>query len=84
MKKFITFFIALVLIMSTITTEASELTQKKVMVYMKPDVNVTLYDKTYKFEDANGQRVYPIINNGIAYFPVRAVTSLMKKPIRKE
>lgn len=57
------------------------LSQKKIIVYIKPDVTVKLNDVTQCFRDANGQIVYPIIYNGCTYLPVRASSALMKQPI---
>lgn len=55
--------------------------QKKIMVYVKPDVSVKVNDVTQSFRDAQGRIVYPLIYNGSTYLPVRASSALMKEPI---
>lgn len=55
--------------------------QKKIMVYVKPDVSVKVNDVTQSFRDAQGRVVYPLIYNGSTYLPVRASSALMKEPI---
>lgn len=57
------------------------LVQKKVMLYLKPDVTVELNGSRQIFRDLNGQSVFPIIYNGTTYLPVRAVSAIMKEPI---
>lgn len=84
MKRYIAFLLMLILAVSSCTIEVSALAQKKIMVYLKPDVTILLNDEAYIFKDANGQRVYPVIYNGTAYLPVRAISSLMKEPIEWE
>ena len=61
------------------TTKA--LTQKKIMVYLKPDVTIELNSVKYIFKDVNGQVVYPIVYNGSTYLPIRAISELMKEPV---
>ncbi len=57
------------------------LSQKKIMVYIKPDVSVELNGVKLCFRNASGQAVYPIIYNGCTYLPVRASSALMREPI---
>ena len=61
--------------------ESGVTTQKKIMFYIKPDISVELDGIRQTFKDINGQTVYPIIYNGTAYLPVRAVSALMKEPV---
>lgn len=54
---------------------------KKIMLYLKPDVTVELNGVRQIFKDVNGQIVYPVIYNGSAYLPVRAISAIMEEPI---
>ncbi|MGI6747125.1 MAG: hypothetical protein ACOX4V_02570 [Anaerovoracaceae bacterium] len=88
MKRLAIFITVLSLLFSTsiISTFASisghsAPVQKKVMFYLKPDVTVEMNGVRHIFKDARGQIVYPIIYNGSAYLPVRAMSALMKEPI---
>ncbi|HYE68960.1 MAG TPA: stalk domain-containing protein [Anaerovoracaceae bacterium] len=62
-------------------TKAPLLEQKKIVVYLKPDVSVELSSVKQIFRDSKGTVVYPIIYNGSTYLPVRAVSGLMEEPI---
>jgi hypothetical protein len=86
MKRLAIFITVLSLLFSTsiISTFASisghsAPVQKKVMFYLKPDVTVEMNGVRHIFKDARGQIVYPIIYNGSAYLPVRAMSALMKE-----
>lgn len=70
-----------VLVNNIVEVDHDSLKPEMVSAYLKPDVLV-MYDFTLQnFEDANGNRVYPIIYNGTTYLPVRAISELMKEPI---
>ncbi len=88
MRRFAIIVTVLALLISTCFSEAFAATsdsgssaQKKIMFYLKPDISVELNGVRQVFKDANGQTVYPIIYNGTAYLPVRAVSALMKEPV---
>ncbi len=87
MKRLIVFLVAVSLLAGNgavayaDNTQNSVMSQKKIIVYIKPDVTVKLNDIMQCFRDANGQTVYPIIYNGCTYLPVRASSALMKEPI---
>lgn len=51
--------------------------QSIITVYSKPDVKIMFDFELQAFEDANKGVVYPIIYNGSAYLPVRAISKLM-------
>lgn len=55
--------------------------QKKIMVYLKPDVTIELNGTKLLFKDVNRNIVYPINYNGSTYLPIRATSELMKQPI---
>jgi hypothetical protein len=88
MRRFAIIVTAIALLFSTCVSEIyaaapenGTSTQKKVIFYLKPDISVELNEVRQVFKDANGQAVYPIIYNGTAYLPVRAVSALMKEPV---
>ncbi len=88
MKRLVIMITAIILIFSTCISEAFAETsgtgtaaQKKVMVYLKPDISVELNGVRQVFKNVHGQTVYPIIYNGSTYLPVRAVSALMNEPV---
>lgn len=87
MKRLIAVIITVTLFVSNGTyvyaddLNKSTLSQKKIMVYLKPDLTVELNGIKQAFYDSMGKIVYPIIYNGSTYLPVRAVSGLMKEPI---
>lgn len=87
MKRLIVFLVAVSLLAGNGAVayaddpQSPAISQKKIIVYIKPDVTVKLNDVTQCFRDANGQTVYPIVYNGCTYLPVRASSALMKEPI---
>ncbi len=88
MRRLIIFFIVISLIASNGTivfannnTNIAIISQKKIIVYLKPDVTVELNNIKQVFYDSMGIVVYPIIYNGSTYLPVRAISGLMNEPI---
>lgn len=87
MKRLIVFLVAVSLLAGNGAVayadnpQSPAVSQKKIIVYIKPDVTVKLNGVTQCFRDANGQTVYPVIYNGCTYLPVRASSALMKEPI---
>lgn len=86
MKRFAVLFAAVALLLNTcaigVYADASgTAVQKKVMLYLKPDLTVELNGARQIFKNVKGETVYPIIYNGTTYLPVRAVSALMKEPI---
>lgn len=63
------------------TTESGTPTSKKVMFYVKPDIAVELDGVRQVLKDADEQSVYPIVYNGTAYLPVRAISALLGEPV---
>lgn len=86
MRRFISIFAAIAILLSTgvvyadvpVTSASKEM---KVMLYLKPDVTVELNGTRQIFKNVKGQTVYPLIYNGSAYLPIRAVSALMKEPV---
>lgn len=88
MKRFVVFFAVMTLIWNICGTGVFADTQapgasaqKKIMLYLKPDVTVELNEVRQIFKNAKGETVYPMIYNGTAYLPVRAISAIMKEPI---
>lgn len=87
MKKLVAFLIAASLLAGNASFVFADnapdpaASQKKIMVYVKPDVSVKVNDVAQSFRDAQGRTVYPLIYNGSTYLPVRASSALMKEPI---
>jgi len=86
MKRLVIIVFALFFLMgNTLSADAivnnQTATQKKIVVYLKPDVSVELNSVKQIFRDSKGNVVYPIIYNGSTYLPVRAVSGLMEEPI---
>ncbi|MDD4564585.1 MAG: hypothetical protein PHE79_03800 [Eubacteriales bacterium] len=88
MKRLAIFITAISLLFSTCTTASyadasgsAVPVPKKIMFYLKPDITVEMDGVRQIFKDANGHIVYPVIYNGSAYLPVRAVSALMNKPV---
>lgn len=55
--------------------------QQKIYISIKPDISVQMNGVKQRFSDVNGRTVYPVIYEGSAYLPVRAVAGLTKKSI---
>lgn len=86
MKRFALFVLTAVLLFSASATGAyadgsGVPVQKKVMFYLKPDISIEINKVRQVFKDANGQMVYPIIYNGTAYLPIRAISAIMEEPV---
>jgi len=86
MKRLIVFFVVAALlagngIVAYADDAGNAVSQKKIMVYIKPDVSVRLNGVQQSFRNAQGQTVYPVIYNGCTYLPVRASSALMREPI---
>jgi len=88
MKRFVLFITAVTLLIGSGmpavfagNTISNDSVQKKVLLYLKPDITVELNGVRKIFKDVKGEAVYPVIYNGSTYLPVRAASSLMKEPI---
>lgn len=66
----------------TLISSPHKTESNKVLAYVKPEFVVQLNEKLQIFQDANGQRVYPIVYNGSTYLPVRAISALMNEDIQ--
>ena len=54
---------------------------ESVDVTVSTDIKVTLDGATKAFTNAGGEAVYPIVNNGTTYLPIRAVCSMLSIPV---
>ena len=75
-KRLMPFVLALTLILG-LATGASAATVENIKVQLRPDVTVKLNGNTQVMTDANGNPVYPIMNGGTTYLPVRAVSNML-------
>lgn len=73
-KKIISLMLALVMVCGLITGASAA---ESITVQLRPDVTVKLDGKTQVMTDANGNPVYPIMNGGTTYLPVRAVSNML-------
>ena len=83
MKRVIIYFLLFSMIFTSniYAEDSNSMSQKKIMIYMKPDVTVKFNDVDQDFWNAQGKVVYPIIYNGSAYLPIRSISRLMNEPI---
>lgn len=87
MKRIIVFLVVAVLVTGSLTIayayEAGSppMSQRKILVYVKPDVTVKVDGVQQSFRNSQGQAVYPLIYRGAAYLPIRASSALMKEPV---
>ncbi|MEG1583450.1 MAG: hypothetical protein RR131_07695 [Anaerovorax sp.] len=54
---------------------------ERVDVYLKPDITVKHNGEIIGFQDAAGQRVYPIRYEGRTYLPIRGICSIFEKAV---
>ena len=80
MKKLILKFIFTALIAGAAVSFAYA-EDEPVLLYLKPDVAVSLNGEYLGFLNEAGEAVFPINYDGSTYLPVRAVSSLMEQPI---
>ena len=72
--------VALVLALATIcslTVGASAVTTQNISVQLSPNITVKLDGKAQSMTDVNGNPVYPLLNDGTTYLPVRAVSNML-------
>lgn len=52
-----------------------------ITVELRPDISIVVDGVKRNFTDAKGRAVYPLLNNGTNYLPVRAIGELMNKSV---
>ena len=55
--------------------------ESTVSVSLRDDSTIIVDGVTQQFYDAGGNRVYPLLHNGVTYLPIRAVGELMGKVV---
>ena len=55
--------------------------ESTVSVSLRDDFTIIVDGVTQQFYDAGGNRVYPLLHNGVTYLPIRAVGELMGKVV---
>ena len=55
--------------------------ESTVSVSLRDDFTIIVNGVTQQFYDAGGNRVYPLLHNGVTYLPIRAVGELMGKVV---
>lgn len=75
-KKITSLMLALVMIFS-LTTGASAATTQNIKVQLSPNITVAYDNKVQTMADVNGNPVYPLLNGGTTYLPVRAVSNML-------
>ena len=73
-KKLMAFVLAMVMAFGLIVSASAA---ESITVQLRPDVTVKLDNKTQVMTDTNGSPVYPIMNGGTTYLPVRAVSNML-------
>lgn len=53
----------------------------QITVELRPDISIVVDGVRRSFTDAKGRAVYPLLNNGTNYLPVRAIGELMNKTV---
>ena len=75
-KRFTALVLALVMVFS-LTTGASAAGAENVKVQLSPNITVTYNGEPQTMADVNGNPVYPILNGGTTYLPIRAVGNML-------
>ncbi len=74
-KRFTALVLALVMVFS-LTTGASAAAAENVKVQLSPNI-ITYNGEAQTMADVNGNPVYPILNGGTTYLPIRAVGNML-------
>lgn len=65
----------------TAGTADSNAKDAAITVELRPDIRITVDGTVRTFTDAKGNAVYPLLNSGTNYLPVRAIGELMGKTV---
>ncbi len=66
---------------ATTGTPDSYARDAQITVELRPDISIIVDGTRKNFTDAKGRAVYPLLNNGTNYLPVRAIGELMNKTV---
>lgn len=81
MKKRIWVWVSILCIIAFAGGVFAKTAIEKIEAELRPDFTVVIDGKTQRFENVNGERVYPILYNGTTYLPLRAIGELMGKVV---
>lgn len=76
-KKFAALILALVLAFGLTAQASAAGTLQEVTAYLSYDITIACNGDVQPLQDAGGNTVYPIIWEGTAYIPIRAVSNLL-------
>lgn len=68
--------LALVMVFG-LTVNVSAATTENIQVQLSPDITVKYNGEAQTMSDVNGNPVYPLLNGGTTYLPVRAVSNML-------
>ncbi|MBD5098511.1 MAG: hypothetical protein HDT35_03000 [Clostridiales bacterium] len=78
MRRFTALVLALVMVFSlTVTSAGAAPAPETVQVDINYNMSVAYNGRFQDMKDTNGNRVYPILNGGTTYLPVRAVSNML-------
>lgn len=75
-KKIMSLMLALVMIFG-LTVNVSAATTQNIKVQLSPNITVKYNGEIQSMTDVNGTPVYPLLNGGTTYLPVRAVSNML-------
>lgn len=75
-KRLLSFVLALVMVFG-LTIEASAANTQNITVQLSPGITVKYNGEIQSMADVNGTPVYPLLNGGTTYLPVRAVSNML-------
>lgn len=82
MKKKYAFMLALsAFVVGIGVTVGASAAIKEIKAQLRPDFTIEIDGKEATFNNANGEKVYPILYDGTTYLPVRAIGEIMGKTV---
>jgi hypothetical protein len=81
MKKAIFLIILATLALCCVVASAAPVAPSGIQAVLSPDIIVKYNGEVQIMQDVNGAVVYPIMYNGTAYLPVRAVSNVLAIPV---
>lgn len=77
MRRFTALVLALVMVFSLTVSASAAPAPETIQVNINYSMSVAYNGKIQSMKDTNGNRVYPILNGGTTYLPVRAVSNML-------
>lgn len=75
-KRLMSLVLALVMVLG-LTVNSSAASTQNIKVQLSPNITVKLNGEAQTMADVNGNPVYPVLNGGTTYLPVRAVSGML-------